>query len=336
MRVLVIGLGSMGKRRVRCLQALGGQATYGFDLRADRVKEAKELYGIEAFSQFADAEREARPEALVISVPPDQHMRYINYAIDKNLHYFVEASVVDEGMREAIDRLRAKKIVAAPSATMMFHPAIKMIAQIVKSGELGKLSNVILHSGQYLPDWHTYEKVSEYYVSNPPTGGGREIVPFEMTWFTMIFGFPKRVAGNFRKTIEIDGAGKIDDTYNCLLDYGNFLAAVTVDVVSRYATRRFLINGEKKQLYWSWDEKAFKVFDPMKNAWEERKYEMAQAQQGYNPNIGENMYIEEIRNFIDAIAGKGEFINTMANDHNVLKILYKIEQSDKSGMFIEV
>ena len=44
MNFLVVGLGSMGKRRVRCLQALGYRDVNGFDSRADRRKEAQERY----------------------------------------------------------------------------------------------------------------------------------------------------------------------------------------------------------------------------------------------------------------------------------------------------
>jgi len=61
--------------------------------------------------------------------------------------------------------------------------------------------------------------------------------------------------------LKIPGADYIDDTYNCLLDYGTFLASVTVDVVSRHATRRIIINGSKQQLVWSWDDSVINVFD---------------------------------------------------------------------------
>jgi predicted dehydrogenase len=334
MRFLIIGLGSMGKRRVRCLKALGHTDVAGCDPRVDRKEEVARLQRIPVFTDFEEAVASFKPDILIICVPPQHHMSYIRWAIDHSLHFFVEASVVDDGMAEAVTALGSLRIVAAPSATMMFHPAIMLVRDVVKSGELGKISNVILHSGQYLPDWHTYEKVSDYYVSNPSTSGGREIVPFELTWITKVFGFPKRVAANFRKTITIPGAEKIDDTYNCLLDYGSFLSVLTVDVVSRYATRRLLINGDSKQLFWSWDENCVKVFDPVKNAWEERSYTMAGAQQGYNANIGENMYIEEIKNFIDAIEGKHPFINSMRADHSVLKLLYACEESDTKGRFV--
>jgi predicted dehydrogenase len=200
---------------------------------------------------------------------------------------------------------------------------------------LGVISNVIFHCGQYLPDWHTYEEVSEYYVSNPLTGGAREIVPFELSWLTRLFGFPHKVCGFNRKIIEIKGAEKIDDTYNFLFDYKDFLASITVDVVSRYATRRLLINGDQKQLIWDWNEKQIRIYHPENNKWQDIHYEMLQAEAGYNANIGENMYIDEIKNFIGTIEGKGPFMNTLENDHRVLKLLYRIEESDKKATYLD-
>ena len=334
MNYLVIGLGSMGKRRIRCLQALGINSICGFDPRQDRREEVTALYGVTTYNDFSTAIAEGCPNALIISVPPDQHLKYMLTALERRLPFFVEASVIDDGMAELIASLEGTTLVAAPSATLLFHPAINIIDKLVQSGALGKISNVIHHSGQFLPDWHTYEPVSEYYVSNPATGGGREIVPFELSWFTRVFGFPDRVCGNFRKTIDIPGAERIDDTYNALFDYGNFLASFTVDVVSRHATRRLMINGDRKQLIWDWDEDTVRLFDPEKAIWQSIEYDTGTAAAGYNANIGERMYIEEVRNFIEAIEGKQQFSNSMENDHRVLKLLYAIEESDRSGTYV--
>ena len=180
------------------------------------------------------------------------------------------------------------------------------------------------------------EKVRDYYVCNPPTGGAREIVPFELTWFVRVFGYPRRLCANYRKTIEIEGAPYIDDTYNLLLDYGSYLASITVDVVSRYATRRLVINGSLGQLVWSWDENAVKLWDPDRQQWEQLSYVQAAAEQGYNANIGETMYIEELRCFIDAIEGKAQFVNTMEEDLAVLGLLASCERSDRLATYVEV
>ncbi len=335
MNLLIIGLGSMGKRRVRCLKALGITTVAGYDQREDRRLESQGKYGIQTFSDINRAMREFQPTALIISVPPDAHHVYMKMAAEKGLHFFVEASVADTDIDLIKDLVKTKKIIAAPSATLLFHPAIKKIFEIIRSKELGVISNVIFHSGQYLPDWHTYEKVSEYYVSNPLTGGAREIVPFELSWLTGLFGFPHKVCGFNRKTIEIKGAEKIDDTYNFLFDYKDFLATITVDVVSRFATRRLLINGDQKQLIWDWNDKQIHIYHPENNQWQDIPYEMLHAAAGYNANIGENMYINELKSFIDAIEGKKPFVNTLENDHRVLKLLYAIEESDKKTSYVD-
>jgi len=332
---LIVGLGSMGKRRIRSLKALGYDDIFGFDCREDRRVDAEKKYAIKTYSDFSLALDEITPSALIISVPPEIHHKYIKIAIENKIHFFVEASVVDTDVKIIEQNLKQTDIVAAPSATLLFHPAIKKIYEIIKTDNLGKISNIILHSGQYLPDWHTYENVSDFYVSNPVTGGAREIVPFELTWFTKLFGFPQRVCGNFRKTISIKGAESIEDTYNFLLDYRNFLATITVDVVSRHATRRLLINGEKKQLIWDWDVNYIKLYSPESLKWYDIPYKMNSAEKGYNPNIGENMYIDEIKYFIESINGKHPFINTIGNDHKVLKLLYAIEESDKTSKFMK-
>ena len=233
-------------------------------------------------------------------------------AIENDLHFFVEASVVDTDMELVNGASRKKGIIAAPSATLLYSiAAIKKIADIINEGILGKVSNIIYHSGQYLPDWHTYENVSDYYVSNPITGGAREIAPFELTWLTKIFGYPHRVAGNFRKTITIDGAKRIDDTYNFLLDYNDFLMTITIDVVSWYATRRLMINGGTGQLIWNWNDNCVKLDDSKEGKWGDISYDMASAENGYNQNIGENMYIDELRDFIEAVNKKKSFVNSL-------------------------
>ena len=327
----------MGKRRIRCLRALGVEKIVGFDPRADRRAEVEGLWeGIRCEETFERAALDRRYAAWIISVPPAQHVEYIKQAVQHGTSFFVEASVVDSGLEDAARAVTEAGIVGAPSRTLCYHPAIKQVKRIVASGELGKLSNVLLHSGQYLPDWHAYEDVSEYYVSDPATGGGREIVPFELTWFTDVFGLPQRVTGNFRRTIHIRGAEKIDDTYNCLLDYGDHLAVVTVDVVSRYATRRLLINGSEKQLQWSWDDPHVRVYDPRSGAWVSHEYSAAPAAAGYNPNISEGMYLEETEAFLNAVRGISKYPGTLQMDHEVLKILYQIELSDRTSEIVRL
>ena len=321
----------MGKRRIRNLQALGITNIVGFDKRDDRCALATEQYNIVAKTNVNELFAEYTFDAFIISLPPDMHHIYMKMAVDKNIASFIEASVLDTDFEEIIMQAKNANVCLAPSCTLYFHPAIKEIQRIINNNELGKISNFLYHSGQYLPDWHTYEDVSEYYVSNKETGGGREIVPFELTWITMLLGLPKRVVGFFKNSIDIVGAEDIDDTYNLLMDYGNYIFNLSVDVVSRYATRRLVINGDKKQLYWSWDENLIKLYEPEKNEWIERKYETISAQTGYNKNITEQMYVDEMDAFLKAKNGEQAFPNTLERDYEALKLLYAVEESDRKN-----
>jgi predicted dehydrogenase len=333
---LVIGLGSMGKRRIRNLKALGKENIVGIDTRTDRRKEAEAKYGISTEEDFDVAVTKYNFYAFIISVPPDLHHIYMKKALELQIPAFIEASVVDTDMEFIKEESKRKGILMAPSCTLHFHPAIIKIREIVKSNVLGKISNIIYHSGQYLPDWHSYESVNEFYVSKKETGGGREIVPFELTWITLLLGIPERVVGFYKKTIDIKGAEDIDDTYNLLMDYRDFIFNLNVDVVSRYATRKMIMNGSEKQLLWDWDENELKLYEPEKGAWTSIRYETLSAQDGYNRNITEQMYIDEVDAFLKAIKKEAAFPNSLDHDHKVLNILYSVERSDKQNQIIKL
>ena len=322
MRFLIVGLGSMGKRRIRNLQHLDAGEIIGFDLRADRCQESESKYGIKTYSHFAEAV-EKDPDALIISTPPDKHLEYAVIAAKNNKHFFTEASVLLDGMDELITLCLGNKIVAAPSCTMRFHPAIKDIKSIVRSEKCGKVTNFSYHSGQYLPDWHPWEDVRDFYAGKKETGGCREIVPFELTWIVDIVGFPQKIIGFFGKTMDI-GAG-IDDTYVISMDFGSAYGNMTVDVVSRYATKNLILNMEQGQILWRWDENVVKLYDATSQRWILYHSPEGQAVEGYNKNIIEDMYIEEIRAFLEAINGEGKFPNSLEQDARLLELMHRME-----------
>lgn len=322
MKFLVIGLGSMGKRRVRCLKALGHQDIVGCDIKKERLYETERLYGIKTVDGL-DKLNVSSVDAFIISVPPDRHLDFMKIAMERNKPAFVEASVVIDGLEEINQTAIGGNILIAPSCTLRFHPAIKDIKQIVQSGKYGKFTNFSYHSGQYLPDWHPWEKVADYYVSQKDTGGGREIVPFELTWITDILGYPEKVSGFFGKTMDV--GAEIDDTYALSLRFKHGFGTLLVDVASRYAVRNLVLNMERAQIVWRWDEATVHVYEADNQRWIAYKQKEATAHEGYNKNIIEDMYIEELGCFVNAAQGKEKFPNTLADDIEVLKLLYRVE-----------
>ena len=140
MKIVVIGLGSMGKRRVRNLLANGVQKDniVGVDIRDDRISDVNEKYQIRTSSSLTK-ELIAFADAFIISTSPDQHLVYANIAAKNSIHMFIEASVLDDGLSALANVVKDNKITAFPSCTMRFFDAPKRIKEVVEQGLIGEV-----------------------------------------------------------------------------------------------------------------------------------------------------------------------------------------------------
>ena len=333
MKFLVIGLGSMGKRRVRNLQALGHAELAGFDLREDRRDEVIDKYGITVFDSFDSALATFKPDALVISTAPDYHMTYAWAALEHGLSCFIEASVVESGRIKALaSKAMGTGIVMAPSCTMRYYPGPKLVKALLQQGVIGKPLNFNYQTGQYLPDWHPWERIEDFYVSRRETGGCREIVPFELTWLDDVFGASVPLACVKAKLTDMDA--DIDDIYHCLLRYpGDVLANMTVEVISRpQATRELRVLGTEGELVFSADENCVRTARLGAAEWTRVELGGGTVETGYiNP---EEPYIAEMADFVAAVEARDptRFPNSLLDDARVLETLLKLEQLAESTL----
>jgi predicted dehydrogenase len=329
MKFLVVGLGSMGKRRVRNLISLGYQDKIaGFDIQGKRRVEAQK-YDIDIYDNFEKALKEHKPNVMIISTPPNLHMEYAYKAVEHSISCFIEASVVDSKKILELDAIiENRQIVVVPSSTMRYFPAPKKIKELIQDDFIGKVLNFNYHTGQFLPDWHPWEDIEDFYVSNPHTGGAREIVPFELTWLNNIFGDSKPLACVRRKLTDM--SANIDDIYHCLLEYPeNVIGNLTVEVISRpKATRNFRVIGSEGEISFDGDTNTLKYINTTMQDWKIINFNQGTVEDGYiNP---EEPYINEMKEFIECVElahnGKDTLCpNNLKDDHKILNILYELE-----------
>jgi len=332
MKFLVVGLGSMGKRRIRCLQYLKAGDITGFDTREDRRKEAEEKYGIKTFDKFDDATRK-QPDALIISTPPDLHVKYAIEAAKNNKHFFMEASVVDWGMDELIKECKKKDIVAAPSCTMRFLPSIKKMKEIVDRKDIGDVLLFTHHCGQYLPDWHPWEDYRKFYVAKKATGAAKEIVPFELVWLTWIFGDIDTVSCFKGKLSRLDV--DIDDAYQIIMKFKNkVFGHMLIDVISRIPERSCKIFGDEGAIYWEWGT-GVKVYTTKDKQWRDYPEKTGTTVEGYTEKIREEPYIEEIHTFVKATRKEVKYPYTLEEDKCILQVLAAAERSSNNEIHVK-
>ena len=107
LKIIVVGLGSMGKRRIRNLLKLGYDDIIGFDPRNDRRNESKKKYKLHTVSTIEEG-LEHKPDVMINSTPPDLHYTYAKIAIKNNIHFFTEVNLSSKDTKKIIQKLKNK------------------------------------------------------------------------------------------------------------------------------------------------------------------------------------------------------------------------------------
>src|SRR3989338_4689086 len=326
-RFLIVGLGSMGKRMIRNLFANNEKDIVGYNPTPERRKEAEEKYGIKTVDDFKKMPPDAF-DALIISSPPDTHGEYIKYAISHKKHFFVEHPTTDDGYKEIFAN-KDSGIVMAPSSTFRYYEPVKMIKKFLDGGRVGKVLAFQYHMGQYLPDWHPWEDYRQVYFSKKETSACREMLPFELIWLNWLMRSEvAEVSGYISKISDLDM--KADDIILANLKYKNgIFGNVIIDVISRKPFRTLRVLGSGGVLEWEKFDSVIKLFNVKSEKTENIIVPKGHPETGYLNE--EEMYNDEIKMFLDAIREKKKYPHTFVENHHLLKILYSLEGSSRTG-----
>jgi predicted dehydrogenase len=255
-------------------------------------------------------------DAIIISVPPLQKQKYIDLANKYNVACFAEADVI----------LYNGNYYA--SSTMRYHPAIQEIKELIDSGTLGKVYTFSYHMGQSLYDWHPGCNMKTYYAAQKESGACREMFCFELSWLSFLFGDLKCCAGAIDKKLNnVDISA--DDIYCSCVCFKDVAGTILIDIVSEPAIRNLRIVGEKCNLLWNWNDDHIKLEFPS-GVILPISYERGKAADGYNANICEFMYEQEMKNFCDSIQRKAKYLYSREEEEQVIKMLTMLENSAKA------
>ncbi len=324
MKIIVIGLGSMGKRRIRLLSEHKNIQLFGIDSQENRCAEVKEKFGLKCYASIAEAVKAENPDAAVISTSPLSHAVIIKECLQNNLHVFTEINLVADGYAENMALAKEKGKVLFLSSTFLYRKETQTI--IDKTNKATCPLNYIYHIGQYLPDWHPWENYNNYFIGNPRTNGCREIMAIDLPWIVTAFGSIKKVGSVKSKNTELNI--NYNDNYLITIEHENGNKGIlAVDVVTRKSIRHIDVYGETFQMSWNGTADSLTEYDIEKK--EERKIQFDDASEhveGYAAFITENPYRVELNAFLAQIDNpKIAPAWTFEKDYELLKVIDQIE-----------
>lgn len=299
MRILVIGLGSMGKRRIRLLQRMRPDVGLcGVDMNEARRKAAQQEYGLTVYASITDAVDAEAPAAAIVSTAPLSHAAIIHECLTAGLHVFTEINLVDDGYAENVALAEEKRRVLFLSSTFLYREETRFIRAKVRACK--EICNYRYHVGQYLPDWHPWEDYTQFFAGDSRTNGCRELFAIEMPWLIRTFGpvVEMRVIHNKMTKLKIG----YDESYMLLLRHQDgHMGSLCVDVVSRKAVRLFELYAENLYLTWDGTPDTLRMLDGENVLRPVELHEQAETADGYASFIVENAYENELCAFLDAI-----------------------------------
>lgn len=321
MKICVIGLGSMGKRRIRLLQERDSEITIiGIDNNEERVRNVSGQYHISCCSSLDNTDEKF--DCAFVCTSPLSHGKIIRECLNRDCHVFSEINLVNDLYDENIRMAKEKNKVLFLSSTPIYRSEMQYISKKVK--ENGAPCAYQYHVGQYLPDWHPWDNLKDFFVSNKVTNGCREYLAIELPWMQMAFG--KITGVNVMKQkltrLELD----FPDTYLIQLIHengnrGNLL----VDVVSRQSVRQLEIINE--DIYIKWNGRPDTLYEKDILAGELRQILTGEYVHtpGYADWINETAYADEINRFFGVIDG-AKPVYGFEEDKETLKIIDEIER----------
>jgi len=172
MKFLIAGLGSIGRRHLRNLIALGERdilllRTFRSTLPDDELAG----FPVETDLQAALAHR---PDAVIVANPTAHHLDVAIPAAAAGCHLLLEKPISHslEGLLDLRETVRRSQVQVLVGYQFRFHPGLQQIRRLLVEGAIGRPLSVHAHWGEYLPGWHPWEDYRLGYSARADLGGG--------------------------------------------------------------------------------------------------------------------------------------------------------------------
>ena len=325
MKILIAGLGSIGRRHLRNLKALGendillyrtGRATLPDD----------ELAGLPVETDLRCA-LDRKPVAVIVTNPTSMHLDVALPAAEAGCHILLEKPV--SGSLTGIDELAAaakkngSRILVG--FQFRFHPSLKKAAELLIEGAIGRVLSFHAHWGEYLPNWHPWEDYTQGYATRPDLGGGVTLtLCHPLDYLRWLCG---DVESLWAFTTALGLGLRVEDTVEIGLRFqSGAVGSVHLDYNQQPPTHNLEIVGSSGTLRWDNADGLLHLYCAAVKEWQKFS-----PPDGFERN---QMFLAEARHFLAVVRGEAEPICTLEDGKRALELSLSALYSAQKGELI--
>ncbi|HOJ00744.1 MAG TPA: Gfo/Idh/MocA family oxidoreductase [Anaerolineaceae bacterium] len=319
MKILIAGLGSIGRRHLRNLVRLGEQDILLFRTHHATLAD-EELAGYPVVTDLEKALGQ-KPDAAVISNPTALHLSVALPCAQAGCALFLEKplSVDCEGLDELQDVLRKKGNPALVGFQFRFHPAFCQIAQWIKDGLVGKIYSAEVYWGEYLPDWHPWEDYRVSYSARKELGGGVLLtLCHPIDYIRWLLGEVKSVSGFVSQVSDLEL--EVEDVADIRMRHvSGAYSHIHLDYFTRPKRHTLQIIGSHASISWDETSNEIRLYQPNEKGWS-----TIRPPADFERN---DLFLTEMRHFLNVIKQREKPACSIADGIRVQQIIMAAYQS---------
>ncbi len=171
-RVLIVGVGSIGERHLRCFLKFDRTEVFFVDANSALAAEIAHRYPSARRIESIDAAIEAGASCAVVATPAPTHVPLAIKLVDERLHVLIEKPLSGSlnGIDELASRVANGRRMVAVGYVYRAHPALGDMRKAIVSGRFGKALEIVCVSGQHFPKYRP--GYAQTYYASRASGGG--------------------------------------------------------------------------------------------------------------------------------------------------------------------
>lgn len=198
-RAAIIGYGSIGRRHLNNLTALGVKEIVALRSGKANQREIEAEVEVSEVTSWDDV-LAFKPDVAIISNPTSLHLDAIKQCVPHVRGIFVEKPLLHslDGLQELLYEIRERKVVTFVGHNLQFHWITKFLQDWLTLQPVGEPLVFQCQVGQWIEDWHPAEDYRQAYYSRRDLGGGAALsLIHEVHLATELLGPAKRVSAFF-------------------------------------------------------------------------------------------------------------------------------------------
>uniref|UniRef100_A0A7C2NVC0 Gfo/Idh/MocA family oxidoreductase n=1 Tax=Schlesneria paludicola TaxID=360056 RepID=A0A7C2NVC0_9PLAN len=323
MKVLVAGLGSIGRRHLANVRRVlpdaeivalssRGQHVEGLDA-ASRVVTSLEA----AIGCGLDAAIVATPAPLHVPMSAQLLRAGVDVLVEKPLSHTLD------GVAELAELVRQTGRVLMVGYTLRFHPLVRRLKEEVSAGTIGRVLSARFEIGQHLPDWRPQIDFRESVTARPELGGGALLeLSHEIDYAQWLLGPIAGVQAHLSQ--QADWGLDVEDCVDLIVEFERGpVGTIHLDLLQRVAQRSCKLIGTDGTLEWDLQSQSLRRYLAATRSWE-----VLANSAGMDRN---QMYLDELSHFLNGIAARHDALDTLAGAMDTLRVIDAVRQSSEAG-----